>query len=66
MKKNKSLIKNCHGKFKGFLKAYPAEIMLIIGIILVSYATYRINKTLMFYLIGAFFIFGGLFIAKNR
>lgn len=66
MKKLKNLIKNCFGKIKKFLKVYPAEILLITGVILISYATYRINKTLMFYLIGAFFILGGLFIAKNR
>jgi len=66
MKKNKNLIKNYSGKIKDFLKGYPAEVMLITGAILVSYATYRINKTLMFYLIGVFFILGGLFIAKNK
>ena len=66
MKKNKNLIKNYSGKIKDLLKGYPAEVMLITGVILVSYATYRINKTLMFYLIGVFFILGGLFIAKNK
>jgi len=53
-------------RIKGLLSALSAEIMLIAGAFFVTIATARIDTTLMLYLIGVFFLLGGIFIAKNR
>lgn len=45
---------------------YIPEITIIIGVILISRATFIINYTAGLYTVGGILLIGGLFLAKGR
>jgi len=59
MEKFKNLIK----KIKEFLVVNISEVFLVLGLILVDYATYRINLTASIYVTGFILILFGIFFA---
>ena len=52
--------------FIKFISTILAELLLIIGAILILVVTYKLNLIAFYYVIGTVFILIGLFLAKTR